>query len=71
MGTTNKPDFRRTLPESWQCIDCERNTAPGIKNRAQNRPLIRIGSRSYQQLPKVFWWPERIMVGFGELETSI
>jgi hypothetical protein len=32
----DKPDFRRMLPESWQCIDCGRNTAPGIKNRAQS-----------------------------------
>ena len=32
----DRPDFRRKLPESRQCMDCcGRNTAPGIKNRAQ------------------------------------
>jgi hypothetical protein len=50
---------------------CGRNTAPGIKNPGASRPLIRTGSRSHYQLPKVFWWPEKVMVGFGELETSI
>jgi hypothetical protein len=38
----DKPDFRRTLPESWQCIDCGRNTAPGIKNRAQTEQAFQI-----------------------------
>jgi len=36
------PDFRRTLPENWQCIDCGRNTAPGIKNRAQTEQAFQI-----------------------------
>ena len=33
---------RRTLPESRQCIDCGRNTAPGIKNRAQTEQAFQI-----------------------------
>ena len=38
----DRPDFRRKLPESWQCIDCGRNTAPGIKNRAQTEQAFQI-----------------------------
>ena len=38
----DKPDFRGTVPESWQCIDCGRNTAPGIKNRAQTEQAFQI-----------------------------
>jgi hypothetical protein len=30
-----KPDLRGRLPESWACIDCGINTAPGLKNRAE------------------------------------
>ena len=38
----DKPDFRGKVPESWQCIDCGRNTAPGIKNRAQTEQAFQI-----------------------------
>ena len=34
----DKPDFRRTLPESWQCIDCGRNTAPGMQYGTGRKP---------------------------------
>jgi hypothetical protein len=30
-----KPDLRGDVPESWACIDCGINTAPGCLNRAQ------------------------------------
>jgi hypothetical protein len=30
------------MAESWQCIDCGRNTAPGIKNRAQTEQAFQI-----------------------------
>jgi hypothetical protein len=30
-----KPDLRGKLPESWACIDCGINTAPGLLNREQ------------------------------------
>jgi hypothetical protein len=30
-----KIDARGKLPESWACIDCGVNTAPGLLNRAQ------------------------------------
>jgi hypothetical protein len=28
-------DLRGLIPESWACIDCGVNTAPGLANRAQ------------------------------------
>jgi hypothetical protein len=31
----SKPDLRGKLPESWSCIDCGINTAPGLLNREQ------------------------------------
>ena len=31
----SKPDLRSLVPESWACIDCGINTAPGCLNRAQ------------------------------------
>ncbi|MET4152008.1 hypothetical protein [Bradyrhizobium barranii] len=33
--TVHKPDLRGKLPESWACIDCGVNTAPGFFNREQ------------------------------------
>jgi len=30
-----KPDLRGRVPESWACIDCGINTAPGMLNREQ------------------------------------
>jgi hypothetical protein len=30
-----KPDLRGKVPESWACIDCGVNTAPGHLNREQ------------------------------------
>ncbi len=30
-----KPDLRGQMPESWACIDCGFNTAPGCLNREQ------------------------------------
>lgn len=30
-----KPDLRGRVPESWSCIDCGINTAPGMLNREQ------------------------------------
>jgi hypothetical protein len=30
-----KPDLRGKVPESWACIDCGINTAPGLLNREQ------------------------------------
>jgi hypothetical protein len=31
----SKPDLRGKMPESWNCIDCGINTAPGMLNREQ------------------------------------
>jgi hypothetical protein len=31
---TNHSDFRGVIPESWCCVDCGMNTAPGMLNRA-------------------------------------
>ena len=30
-----QPDLKGLAPESWCCIDCGINTAPGLKNREQ------------------------------------
>jgi hypothetical protein len=38
----DKPDFRGKVPESRQCIDCGRNTAPGLKNRAKTEQAFQI-----------------------------
>jgi hypothetical protein len=40
VTTVKKPfgfqeDLRGMIPESWACIDCGINTAPGLKNRLQ------------------------------------
>jgi hypothetical protein len=32
---TGIADLRSMIPESWACIDCGFNTAPGLLNRAQ------------------------------------
>lgn len=35
MERQNKRDFRGATPESWDCVDCGMNTAPGCSNRVQ------------------------------------
>jgi hypothetical protein len=36
-------DMRGLTPESWNCIDCGVNTAPGMSNRAQLETAFTIG----------------------------
>lgn len=31
----SKPDLKGRLPETWACIDCGINTAPGLLNREE------------------------------------
>ena len=38
----DKLNFRGTVPESWHCVDCGRNTAPAFKNRAQTEQAFQI-----------------------------
>ena len=35
---TNVP--QGTIPDSWNCIDCNTNTAPGLYNRAEVEAII-------------------------------
>jgi hypothetical protein len=35
IGISQRIDARGVVPESWACIDCGINTAPGCMNRAQ------------------------------------
>jgi hypothetical protein len=35
MTKVNKIDLRGLLPESWACVDCGINTAPGLFGRAR------------------------------------
>ena len=51
----DKPDFRRTLPENWHCLDCGRNTAPGIKNRAQTEQAFQVLKLIGQEDEGVRW----------------
>jgi hypothetical protein len=34
-------DFSGVIPESWLCVDCGFNTAPGLNNRAQAEAAAR------------------------------
>jgi len=35
LGPTDPVDLKGLLPESWCCVDCGRNTAPGHATRAE------------------------------------
>jgi hypothetical protein len=35
MNTFRRQDLRGKIPESWACIDCGVNTAPGFLNRVE------------------------------------
>ena len=41
MKKMEKPDLRGKVPESWACIDCGINTAPGLMNREQLEQAFR------------------------------
>jgi hypothetical protein len=38
MPTT--PDIRGLMPESWACVDCVANTAPGVPNRIEAEQVM-------------------------------
>jgi hypothetical protein len=35
------PDFSGQLPESWACVDCPANTAPGVPTRIEAEQMAR------------------------------
>jgi hypothetical protein len=39
-AAANTRDLSGRIPESWLCIDCGFNTAPGLKNRAEMEAAI-------------------------------
>jgi hypothetical protein len=47
----NKRDLRGLVPESWACVDCGINTAPGLLNRAQAENALALdwANRGVQQ----------------------
>ena len=42
----NRPDLKGVAPESWACIDCGFDTAPGAPNRAQVQKASATAPRS-------------------------
>lgn len=55
-----RPDLRGRTPESWACIDCGINTAPGHLNREQMEQALAIDwndqgvEQSYGQLTEIY-----------------
>src|ERR1700691_5968079 len=47
-----KPDVdaRGKVPESWNCVDCGVNTAPGIMTRIQIETALTIGTSTEQSI---------------------
>jgi hypothetical protein len=51
------------IPDSWACVDCGINTAPGIKNRQQTEQLFNTPLRrepdgvvmAYNRMTEVYW----------------
>jgi hypothetical protein len=41
MGKRRDDDLRGKMPESWQCVDCGVNTAPGHPDRIEMEKLYR------------------------------
>jgi len=39
-----KPDLTGAVPESWACVDCGINTAPGLPDRKQVAQFLATGS---------------------------
>jgi hypothetical protein len=54
----------KALPESWCCIDCGVNTAPGVLNRTEFEQAFRARALTSQKLIEVHFsdWSEVYMV---------
>ena len=65
MATTAPQDLRSFTPESWRCLDCNVNTAPGMPTQSEIdravltkdrtiRPCLNFQSEVYIVRPKVW-----------------
>jgi hypothetical protein len=59
MIDLGKPDLRGKAPETWACVDCGINTAPGSQNREQ-----------LEQAFAADWENKGVIVPFGELSEK-
>jgi len=46
---TKEFDLSGLVPESWCCVDCGVNTAPGLSNRAEMEAWFNAGHQSIEQ----------------------
>jgi len=49
LGPTDPVDLKGLLPESWCCVDCGRDTAPGSKTRAEVEAAFRAGHEEIEE----------------------
>ena len=49
MSDLSDLDLKGTIPESWCCVDCGVNTAPGCSNRAEVEQAFKLGRESVNQ----------------------
>ena len=66
-----KPDLRGKVPESWACIDCGVNTAPGHLNREQMEEALALDwnnqgvTQTYGELTEIYMVAEPIWEAAG------
>ena len=66
-----KPDLRGKVPESWACIDCGVNTAPGHLNREQMEQALALDwnnqgvTQTYGELTEIYMVAEPIWEAAG------
>jgi hypothetical protein len=46
---TNTPDFKGLFPETWCCVDCDYNTAPGCLPREEIELRFNNGESGVEQ----------------------
>ena len=66
-----KPDLKGKVPESWACIDCGVNTAPGHLNREQMEQALALDwnnqgvTQTYGELTEIYMVEEPIWEAAG------
>jgi len=53
--TAGQYDLNDLVPESWACIDCDFDTAPGVMNRVQlEQTMVAIRAQTFGEYSEVY-----------------
>jgi hypothetical protein len=60
---TNKKNLEGIVPESWLCLDCGRDTAPGMLNRVEMAKTLAVAEAAGENASIYGSMPSRRFMG--------